>query len=116
MKQLALFLLALGCYAADVTGEWKATAETPNGQVTRTLSLKADGSKLTGETESSFAGKSVIENGKIDGDNLSFTLKLKIQGNEMTVEYKGKVKSKDEMTITAELGGQTMEFLAKRVK
>lgn len=116
MKQLVLVLFGIGCYAAGVTGEWKATAETPNGQVTRTLSLKAEGSKLTGETESSFAGKSVIENGKIDGDKLSFTLKLKIQGNEMTVEYKGKVKSNGEMTITAELGGQTMEFLAKRVK
>lgn len=116
MKQLALVLFALGCCAADVTGEWTATAETANGKITRTFSLKAEGSKLTGETESSFAGKSVIENGKIDGDNLSFTLKLKIQGNEMSVDYKGKVKSKDEMTITAELGGQTMEFQAKRVK
>lgn len=116
MKQFALLLFAACCFAADVTGDWKGTSEGPNGQITRTFSLKADGAKLTGETESSFAGKSVIENGKIDGDNLSFTLKLNIQGNAMTVDYKGKVLSKDEMKITAELGGQTMEFQVKRVK
>ncbi|MBM3757644.1 MAG: hypothetical protein FJW38_27140 [Acidobacteria bacterium] len=116
MKQLALLLFALGCYAADITGEWKATAETANGQITRTLSLKAEGAKLTGETVSSFAGKSVIENGKIDGDNFSFTLRLNIQGNEMTVDYKGKVTSKDDMKFSAEIGGQSMEFVAKRVK
>jgi hypothetical protein len=116
MKQLALVLFALGCYAADVTGEWKGTAETENGQITRTFSLKADGSKLTGETVSSFAGKSVIENGKIDGDKLSFTLKLNIQGNELSVDYKGKVISNDEMKITADIAGQTIEFQVKRVK
>ncbi len=116
MKQFALVLFALGCYAADLTGEWKATAETANCQITRTLSLKADGAKLTGETVSSFAGKSVIENGKIDGDDFSFTLRLMIQGREMTVDYKGKVTSKDEMKFSAEIGGQSMEFLAKRVK
>ncbi|MBM3768957.1 MAG: hypothetical protein FJW32_26560 [Acidobacteria bacterium] len=116
MKQLALILFALGCYAADVTGEWKATAEGPNGQMTRTFSLKAEGSKLTGETVSSFAGKSAIENGKIDGDNLSFTLKLNFQGNEMSIDYKGKVNSNDEIKFTADVGGQTIEWMAKRVK
>ena len=55
MKQflLVLFATALTVFAADVTGNWRATAEGPNGSMERTFTLKADGAKLTGETVSS---------------------------------------------------------------
>ena len=117
MKRLLLFVAsALAMLAADVAGNWKATAEGPNGTIERTLSLKVEGTKLTGETVSSFAGKSVIENGKVDGDTFSFTLQLKIQDNEMKVSYKGKLTGADTMSLTAEAGENTMEFKAVRVK
>lgn len=110
-----MMALAITVYAADVTGEWKATAEGPNGSMERTFSLKADGSKLTGETVSSFAGKSTIREGKVDGDNLSFVITIKVQDNEMTLNYKGKVVSKDEIKFTADgFQGQAIEWLAKR--
>lgn len=119
MKRTLLFLLlsALAAFAADVTGQWKATAEGPNGALERTFTLKAEGAKLSGETVSSFTGKSIIEDGKIDGDNLAFTIKAKIQDNEMTLTYKGKVVSKDEIKFTSQFGdsGQSIEWLAKRV-
>ena len=61
MKKLFLILAsALAVMAADIAGEWKATAEGPNGAMERTLSLKVDGSKLTGETVSSFVGTSSL--------------------------------------------------------
>lgn len=121
MKRI-LWSLILGSVAvlgADVTGEWKATAEGPNGTMQRTFSLKAEGAKLTGETTSSFVGKSKIEEGKVEGDNLSFVIHAKIQDNEMTLNYKGKVVSADEIKFTSEAqggGGQAIEWLAKRVK
>ena len=116
MKSVFMMMaLAVAALAADVTGEWKATAEGPNGSMERTFSLKADGAKLTGETVSSFAGKSTIREGKIDGDNLSFVITVKIQDNEMELKYKGKVLSKDEIKFTAEgFQGQAIEWLAKR--
>lgn len=109
---------ALTMLGADVAGEWKATAEGPNGTMERTLSLKVDGSKLTGETVSSFVGKSTIENGKVDGDTLSFTINIKFQDNEMKVQYKGKVTGADTMELTSAFGDgdQTIEWKAKRVK
>ena len=109
---------SLTAVAADVSGNWKATAEGPNGSIERTFALKVEGAKLTGETVSSFTGKSTINDGKVDGDNLTFTITMKLQDNEMTMNYKGKVVNKDEIKFTAESaagGGQSREWLAKRV-
>ena len=108
-------LLAFSALAADVTGEWKATAEGPNGTMTRTFNLKAEGTKLIGETTSSLLGKSTITEGKVDGDTLSFVIDVNIQGEAMKLTYKGKVVSKDQINFTVEAGGQTIEWAAKRV-
>jgi hypothetical protein len=121
MKHLtALFSLfafgALLALAADVTGTWKGTADTPNGPVERTFVFKVDGNKLTGETSSELLGKSTITDGKIDGDNLSFTITAKYQDNEMKLNYKGKVNG-NEINFTVEIPGtdQTIVYNAKRV-
>ena len=118
MKRLLVLLaaFALTALAADVSGTWKATAEGPNGSMQRTFVFKVDGNKLTGETTSSVMGKSTIMDGKIDGDNLSFTITVKFQDNEMKLNYKGKVNG-DEIKFTAENpnSGQTLEWHAKKV-
>ena len=78
--------------------------------------FKADGSKLTGESSSEMFGKSTIEDGKIDGDNISFTLTVSFQGNEGKVLYKGKVEG-DQINFTVEIPAyqQKIEYTAKRV-
>ncbi|WP_321470466.1 hypothetical protein [uncultured Paludibaculum sp.] len=114
---MTLALSALAAFAADVSGNWKATAEGPNGAMERTFSFKVDGDKLTGETVSSMMGKSVIENGKVQGDEISFTINIKFQDNEMKMNYKGKLTG-DTMKLTAERAGgeagQAIEWTAKR--
>ena len=112
---IATILFVVSALAADVTGEWKATVEGPNGSMTRTFTLKAEGTKLTGETTRSLLGKSTITEGKIDGDSLSFVINVKIQGEETKLTYKGKVISKDQINFTVEAGSQTIEWVAKRV-
>lgn len=116
MKSIFIMMaMVMAALAADVTGEWKATAEGPNGSMELTFSLKADGAKLTGETVSSFAGKSTIREGKIDGNNLSFLITVKIQDNGMELKYQGKILSKDGIKFTAEgFQWQAIEWLAKR--
>ena len=118
MKRLlpALAIFTLSALAADITGTWKGTAETPNGTITRTFQFKVDGTKLTGETSSEMMGTSEIMDGKVDGDNLSFTIKGKIQDNEIVLHYKGKVNG-DEMKLTVQVGDsdQTAEYTVKRV-
>ena len=102
--------------AADISGKWKGTAETQMGTVERTFVFKVDGNKLTGETSSNRFGKSTIEDGKIEGDNLSFTITVNFDGNEGKASYKGKVNG-DTIKFTVEVQGvdQTIEYTAKRV-
>ena len=110
----ALVFSALS-FASDINGNWTATAEGPNGTMTRTYTFKVDGKKLTGETVSSMVGKSTIEDGKIDGDDLSFTIVAKFQDNEIKIAYKGKVIGKDEIKLNSENPNGSMEWIAKRV-
>ena len=121
MKRLLMLIagFAIAAFGADINGTWKATAEGPNGSMERTFVFKVDGNKLTGETTSSMVGKSTIADGKVDGDNLSFTITAKIQDNELKLNYKGKV-SGDEIHLTSEIagdgGGQAIEWHGKRVQ
>jgi hypothetical protein len=118
MKWLVLLALVFGltASAADISGTWKGTAQTPNGPVERTFMFKVDGTKLTGETSSEMFGKSTIEDVKIDGDNISFSLTVNFQGNEAKVLYKGKVEG-DQIKFTVEIPAfqQKIEYTAKRV-
>ena len=119
MKRLLLLLVgcALSVLGADIAGTWKATAQGANGSMERTFVFKVDGNKLTGETTSSLLGKSTITDGKVDGDEVSFTITAKIQDNEVKLNYKGKV-SGNEIHFTSEMAGgsgQKFEWTAKKV-
>lgn len=116
MKLLLLTLAAsMAAFSAGVAGNWKATAETPNGTIERTFTFKVDGAKLTGESVSSFTGKAEIKDGKVDGDSMSFNITINLQGNEIKVAYKGKVDG-DSISLTSSFGdsGQSFEWKGKR--
>ena len=109
-------LFAITASAADISGNWKGSAETANGTVERTFAFKVDGNKLTGETTSNMFGKSAIEDGKVDGDDVSFSLTVNIQGTEGKVNYKGKVEGDTiQFKIEVLAVGQTLEMTVKRV-
>jgi hypothetical protein len=109
-------LLAVSAFAADIGGKWKGSAEGPNGAIERTFTFKVDGTTLTGETESEMLGKSVIAEGKVEGDNISFAITASMQGNELKLTYKGKIVG-DQIKLTVEFpgGGQTAEYTLKRI-
>ena len=114
---LAIFAaFAITASAADISGNWKATAEGPNGSMERTFAFKQEGSKLTGETTSSFAGKSTIVDGKVEGDTVTFTITINLQGQEMKLNYKGKVVGGNEIKFTVEnpAGGNAIQWDAKK--
>jgi hypothetical protein len=111
-----LAAFALTASAADVAGTWKATTETPNGTFESTFVFKVDGAKLTGTTSNQMMAETALTDGKIDGDNLSFTVNANFNGNEVKLNYKAKVNG-NEMKITLELpgGDRTFEMVAKKV-
>jgi len=120
MKRVLILLasFAVAAMGADVAGTWKATAEGPNGTMERTFVFRVDGVKLTGETTSTMLGKSIITDGKVDGDNLSFTITADLQGAELKLNYTGKVTG-DDLHLTSERAGdsgsQAIEWTGKRV-
>src|SRR4029077_7639052 len=90
---LVLGLAAIGLSQAKVDGKW--TAEIPGGrggpqQVT--FNFKTDGAKLTGTVTAGQAGEAAIEEGKIEGNTISFKQNLTVNGNAVSITYTGKVK------------------------
>ncbi len=103
------------CFAGDFNGRWEGTIQTPNGDTTIFFNFKVDGAKLTGTVESP-NGEIPIEDGKVDGDKISFkthfndsevnhegnlsgdTINLKVQGpwgeSEMTLKRAAEKKDK----------------------
>jgi hypothetical protein len=105
---ILLALFAVCALAADVTGTWKGSIETPNGSRDVTMHLKSDGGKLTG-TVSGRQGDVEIQDGKIDGDNVSFAF---VRG-DFKMEYKGKV-SGDQIKFDITMGDRTIQMTAKK--
>jgi hypothetical protein len=80
----------------------------------RSFTFHQDGAKLTGETNSQFTGKSVINDGKVEGDAISFSITANFQGNDVKITYKGKI-SGDTIKLTSDFGGgQTVEWTLKK--
>jgi len=111
-----LALLSLTALAAGIDGKWAAQVPGRDGETREvTFNFKADGDTLTG-TVTSPRGDMPISEGKIAGDDVSFSLTLEFGGNQVKLLYKGTI-SGDEIKFTRQReGGQghPMEFTAKR--
>jgi hypothetical protein len=99
--------------AADVTGVWKASFTSPDGQAREnTFNLKADGDKLTG-TLSSAMGESKVQDGQIKGDEVTFTVVRNFNGDDVTFKYKGKVEG-NKMTLHVTAGDREIDMVATK--
>jgi hypothetical protein len=109
--------LALVARAAPVDGKWTAEFESQVGHQKYVFELKAAGEKLTGKASSERQGQKAeneIKNGKIVKDEVSFTETLKIQDQEISIEYKGKLVG-DELKLHRKVGDfAEYDIVAKR--
>ena len=106
---LAAALLSSVAAAADVSGKWKAEFTTPDGTPrVNTFNFKADGATITG-TVAGAQDETPIKNGKISGDEISFSAERPFG----TFNYKGTVGG-NEIKFKVEFDGQTFEMTAKR--
>ncbi len=107
---LALLSAGGNLLAADATGDWSWTTPGRNGGPDRVsvLSLKADGSVLTGKLSAPGRDGNPTERpivkGKLDGDSISFKVIREAGGASITNSYSGKIAG-DSITITG-----TIEF------
>lgn len=106
---LGLVLLAVPAFAADVDGKWAGTVSTPMGDLPVAYEFKADGATLTGTTLGIDGGQVAIKDGKVDGNNISFSVTLDFGGMPLELTYKG-VVSPTEIKITGDFMGMPFEF------
>jgi hypothetical protein len=108
-----LLLTCVSIFAHDVDGKWAGNMSTPNGDVPVSLTFKADGAKLTGSTSGPDGASIPIADGKIDGNNLSFTVTFDFGGMPLMLSYKG-VMSGTEIKFTIDIFGMPLELLVKK--
>lgn len=119
-----LLVASFAVMAADVSGKWTFEQPGRGGNPGRpvTITLKADGSTLTGTMPAGGRGGGgdpiAISDGKVDGNNVSFTVKREFNGNSIVTKYEGTVNG-DEMKLKITRNGQdgtpmTTEVVAKR--
>ena len=95
--------------AADASGKWKAEFSTPDGTArVNTFTFKVDGANLTG-TVAGTQDETPIKNGKISGDDISFSAERPFG----TFTYTGKIKG-NEIVFKVAFNDQTFEMTAKR--
>ena len=122
-------MLALGAVAqaqdkkVDPTGTWSWTTPGRNGGPDRknTLTLKFAADKLTGKLSTpgrdGQARETEIAEGKLKGEDISFTVTREAGGNKMISKYTGKIAAEViKGKIESERDGQTQsrEWEAKR--
>lgn len=67
-----MIFMAGAAMAADLTGSWNGSADTPNGSFQLTFTFKQDGAALTGTVQGGQGEPMEIANGKIDGNKFTF--------------------------------------------
>ncbi|MFC1838179.1 hypothetical protein ACFL1N_01260 [Thermodesulfobacteriota bacterium] len=99
---ISLLVLVTSAWAADINGKWvaKAPGGQGGGESEVTLIFKAEGKKLTGTLNNTLMpGEVAIEEGMIDGDKVSFSLKRNFGQSDMKVVWKGTIAG-DEIKFT----------------
>ena len=111
MKYILILLFLAGSITTfaqtNIDGDWKGSRETPNGTFEVTYTFKVEGTVLTGMLKSSF-GEVKLENGKIEGNKLSYSLTF----NGTTINSTGEILNENEILIKNERG----EMKLTRVK
>jgi hypothetical protein len=112
---MTLFVSAVISFAGDVSGKYKTSFTTPDGQTREgTMTLKAEGEKLTGSV-SGRQSEVEIQEGKVSGDDVSFVVIRNFGGNEVKINYKGKVTGND-IKFTVDFGQGSFEMTAKKAE
>ncbi len=120
---LVFILMAGVALAADIDGKWSGQYNSGMGDpMTLVYTFKADGNTLTGTSLGGPDTSVPIKDGKIDGNNISFTVAVDFGGQEMKFDYKG-VLSGDQIELSFQVagapaaeGGGPQKFIVKRVK
>lgn len=117
LKHIVSLLFVFGAvvataFAADPSGTWKWTTQSPAGEINTTLKLESKEGKLVGAYSNQF-GDAAITNASLKEDVIAFDVAREIQGNKFVVKYHGKLDGNTiKGTIEAQSpdGGEPMKL------
>ena len=113
----AVCFFAVVVIAQSVDGKWAGEVQGGRGPQPVTLTLKADGGKLTGTVVGGRGGESPIQEGTISGTALKFkTQQAGRGGAQVTFSWSGTLKGDEIAMSRMPEGGQAQEFVVKREK
>jgi hypothetical protein len=95
---LGMLLGAAAALAADLSGTWAGTLATQNGDYALVYTFKQEGAKLTGTLLTPQGDTVEIQDGKVDGDKVSFVFEVAYNGG-MKFLNEGAIKG-DEIAVT----------------
>lgn len=91
-------LTPVASFAADITGKWVGEM---GGEFTMTFNFKQEGNKLTGTADGPGGAPLQIQNGKVDGNKISFTVS---PDGQMNIAHEGTING-DEISLTIKMDG-----------
>jgi hypothetical protein len=99
---LALAVIALPASAQSVAGKWDLAMEGIG--TVASFDFKVEGDVLTGTSTSAMDGSTTtIEEGKIDGNKITWKQTVDAGGSPITIGYAGVLEG-DKITLTLDLG------------
>jgi hypothetical protein len=117
VSRLVFFLTLFGCltsllWATDVTGKWTADSEEGPPWV---FNLKSDSGKVTGTMQGHDGKDRPINEGKLEGDDISFSVESEYEGDPITLVFKGKVSGEEmQLRVDTKDGDWGTDLVAKR--
>ena len=117
---LLMFVMAFGAFvviAQSIDGKWTGEVQGGRGPQAVSLTLKAEGTKLTGTTAGR-GGDTPITDGTIEKNAVKFKTTQQGRGGEVTFEWSGTLKG-DELAMKRSVAGREgapQEFTLKREK
>ena len=96
MKTAVLGILFIGglsllAMAADISGTWEMTSQTPRGdERVSEMTIVQEGDTIT-VTMQGFRGDEIVGEGTVDGNNVEWTFTMETQRGEFTLTYTGTI-------------------------
>jgi len=115
---LLIFVCVFGTFviAQAIDGKWSGEVQGGRGPQQVTLTLKADGGKLTGTASGGRGGDVPIADGTIEKTAIKFKTTQQGRGGEVTFNWSGTLKGDELAMSRMAVGreGQPQEFTLKR--
>jgi len=99
-----LAVVAGAALAADITGNWTGSMSMGDNQFTLSYTFKQDGETLTGTVTGPQGDPLPLQDGKVQGDKLSFYVQFEGPNGSMKISSEGAIKG-EEITLTTKMEG-----------